>query len=40
MDGVEQPADRAEFKYADLDLVRRARGLPEGKARYGAQQKS
>jgi hypothetical protein len=40
MDGVEQPADRAEFEYGDLDRARRTRGLPEGKARYGAKQKS
>ena len=39
-DGVEHPADRAEFEYADRNLVRRVRGLRKRKARYGADQES
>jgi len=40
MDGVEHPADSAEFEYADLDLARSLGGRGKGKARYGAEQES
>ena len=39
-DGVEHPADGAEFQNADRDLVRGIRGLRKRKAREGAEHQS
>ena len=40
MNGVEQPAHRAEFENADLNFVRRVRGRRAGDDRHCADQES